>query len=81
MYRYYPPESTMYERCIALTWCSSCRIYSGAMVHVPRATTLADALASLPPEQRERLERSEARLIAYLDKQYRRSGPDQNYLT
>ncbi|MGW7298548.1 MULTISPECIES: hypothetical protein [unclassified Streptomyces] len=38
------------------------------MVHVPRARRLVDALESLPPEHRERLLRSETRLIEYLDK-------------
>ncbi|WP_279510057.1 hypothetical protein [Actinomadura sp. 7K507] len=37
------------------------------MVHVPRNRTLPDVLASLPPEQRERLKCSEVRLIEYLD--------------
>jgi len=41
------------------------------MVHVPRRRVLVDALASLPDDQRERLRRSEARLIDYLDRQYR----------
>lgn len=66
-YRYYPAESSSYERCIGLSWCSTCRLYTGAMVYVPRDTVLPDRLASLPPEQREHLERSEARLIDYLD--------------
>jgi hypothetical protein len=38
------------------------------MVHVPRARVLTDALASLTPEHRERLERSEVQLIEYLDR-------------
>ncbi|MFE6976000.1 hypothetical protein [Streptomyces sp. NPDC057682] len=37
------------------------------MVSVPGERVLVDALASLAPERRERLERSEYRLIAYLD--------------
>jgi hypothetical protein len=68
-YRCHPPESSMFERCIGLTWCSRCRIYSGTMVHVPRQQALADALASLPQDQRERLLRSETRLIEFLDRQ------------
>lgn len=67
-YRFHPPESPMFERCVGLGWCSGCRIYSGAMVHVPRSTVLVDALASLPPERRERLLRSETRLIEFLDR-------------
>ncbi|MEU5043293.1 hypothetical protein [Streptomyces griseorubiginosus] len=39
------------------------------MVHIPRKRVLADALTSLSPEQRERLMRSEAALIAFLDRQ------------
>lgn len=61
----------MFERCIGLAWCSTCRIYSGNMVHVPRKRVLVDLLASLLPEQRERLLRSETRLIEYLDRQAR----------
>ncbi|MEU8925325.1 hypothetical protein AB0D10_31055 [Kitasatospora sp. NPDC048545] len=38
------------------------------MVHVPRKRVLVDALASLPPEQRERLRRSETGLIEFLDR-------------
>lgn len=64
----------MFERCIGLAWCSSCRIYSGNMVHVPRKRVLVDALASLPGEQRERLARSETRLIEFLDRQARGSA-------
>lgn len=63
----------MFERCIGLAWCSSCRIYSGNMVHVPRKRALVDALTSLPREQREGLARSETRLIEFLDRQARGS--------
>lgn len=74
-YRYYPPESSSFERCIGFAWCSGCRIFSGAMVYVPRRRVLVDALASLPGDQRERLLRgNEARLIAYLDK-HQEAGP------
>lgn len=61
----------MFERCIGLAWCSLCRIYSGSMVQVPRQQVLVDLLASLPPEQRERLLRSETRLIEFLDRHAR----------
>lgn len=57
----------MFERCVGLAWCSGCRIYSGAMVHVPRTRVLVDALASLPADERDRLLRSEAKLIRYLE--------------
>ncbi|ARE78639.1 hypothetical protein B6R96_35865 [Streptomyces sp. Sge12] len=61
----------MFERCIGLAWCSTCRIYSGNMVYVPRKRVLVDLLASLPPEQREWVLRSETRLIEFLDRQVR----------
>ncbi len=61
----------MFERCIGLAWCSSCRVYSGNMVCVPRQQVLVDLLASLPPQQRERLLRSETRVIEFLDRQAR----------
>lgn len=61
----------MFERCIGLAWCSGCRIYFGSMVHVPRKEVLVDALAPLPPEERERLSRSETRLIEFLDRETR----------
>lgn len=61
----------MFERCIGLAWCSTCRIYSGDMVYVPRKRVLVDLLASLPPEQREPILRSETRLIDFLDRQAR----------
>ncbi|GLZ14255.1 hypothetical protein Acsp04_44900 [Actinomadura sp. NBRC 104425] len=66
-YRIYPADSPHYERCIGLSWCPGCRVYTGAMVHVPRDRALPDALAALPPEHRERLLNSESRLIDYLD--------------
>ncbi len=34
-YRFHPPESAMFERCVGLAWCSGCRPYSGHMVHDP----------------------------------------------
>ncbi len=61
----------MFERCIGFAWCSGCRIYAGSMVHVPRKRVLVDALASLPHDQREHIERSETRLIEHLDRQAR----------
>lgn len=61
----------MFERCVGLAWCLGCRVCTGAMVHVPRERVLIDALASLPGEQRERLKRSEVKLIAFLAKQPR----------
>lgn len=61
----------MFERCVGLAWCLGCRVYTGAMVRVPRKRVLVDALASLPGEQRERLLRSEVKLIAFLARQPR----------
>ncbi|WP_159037400.1 MULTISPECIES: hypothetical protein [Streptomyces] len=37
------------------------------MVHVSRGQVLVDALASLPWDRRERVERSETKLVGYLD--------------
>jgi hypothetical protein len=71
-YRFYPPSDSSYERCIGLTWCSVCREYSGAMVFVPRSELLPDLLADLPAPERERLERSEVKLLDYLDRLVRR---------
>ncbi|WP_020551541.1 hypothetical protein [Embleya scabrispora] len=68
-FRTYPPESTMFERCIGLAWCSECRLYVGAMVYIPRTRPLVDALASLPADERARLLRKEMALIDYLDRQ------------
>jgi hypothetical protein len=61
----------MFERCIGFAWCSTCRIYSGSMVHIPRKRVLVDALASLHPEERERLVRSETRLVEFLNHRLR----------
>ncbi|MDX2935449.1 hypothetical protein [Streptomyces ipomoeae] len=66
-FRFHPPESAMFERCVGLGWCSGCRIYSATMVRVPRTHVLVDALASLPEDQRERLLRKEAALVDFLD--------------
>ncbi|MEU6342424.1 hypothetical protein ABZ883_15955 [Streptomyces sp. NPDC046977] len=68
-YRFHPPESSGFERCIGFAWCSGCRIYTGNMVHVPRKRVLVDALASLPADDRDQLRRKEAALIDYLDSQ------------
>ncbi|MGY3340145.1 hypothetical protein ACVW0K_006244 [Streptomyces filamentosus] len=38
------------------------------MVRVPRTRSLVDALASLPPEERARLHRSEVKLIDRLER-------------
>lgn len=70
-YRYHPPGSALFERCIGLAWCAGCRLYSGNMVYVHRKRVLVDALASLPCEQRERIARSETRLIEFLDRRLR----------
>lgn len=72
VYRHYRPESASYHRCIGLSWCTGCRAYTGTMVHVPRDRALVDALAGLPPHDRERLHRSEVRLLDYLDRLVRR---------
>lgn len=61
----------MFERCVGLAWCVGCRIYRGSMVHVPRERVLDDPLASLPVERRERLVRSETKLIEFLERQAR----------
>ncbi|MFD8637684.1 hypothetical protein, partial [Streptomyces sp. NPDC059656] len=61
----------MFERCIGVSWCSGCRIYTSSLVFVPRQHALVDALAALPPEQAERIRRSETRLIDFLDRQAR----------
>lgn len=71
-YRYYPPASTSYERCVGLAWCGDCRTWSGAMVHVPRDRVLEDALADLRSEERDRLYRKERELVRYLDRLARR---------
>ncbi|MFF4554471.1 hypothetical protein [Streptomyces sp. NPDC001422] len=41
------------------------------MVHVPRKRVLMDALASLPEDERERVERSETRLVEFLARRAR----------
>ncbi|WP_033341453.1 hypothetical protein [Catenuloplanes japonicus] len=71
-YRFYSSTHRFFERCIGLAWCSRCREYSGAMVHVSRAEQLTDLLDGLPVAERERLLRSEAELLDYLDRLARR---------
>lgn len=67
-FRYHPPKSGMYERCIGFAWCSTCSIFTGTMVHVPRRVQLVDPLAGLPAAQRESLWRDESKLIEHLDR-------------
>jgi hypothetical protein len=73
-YRYYAPSDSSYERCIGLAWCSICREYSGAMVYVPRDERLPDVLIDLPTPEREKLARSEVKLLDYLDRLVRRGS-------
>jgi len=73
-YRLYPPSDPSFERCVSLRWCSTCREFSGAMVFVPRGEELPDALAGLPGPERERLERSEVKLLDHLDRLVRRGA-------
>ncbi|MFI9721945.1 hypothetical protein ACIHFE_20165 [Streptomyces sp. NPDC052396] len=74
LYRFHPPGSDLFERCVGLAWCSGCRIYSASMVHIPRRRRLVDVLSELAPEQREHLRRSEARLVEYLDQRAPNTG-------
>jgi hypothetical protein len=67
-YRLHPPDRSQFERCVGLAWCSGCRVYSEQLVHVPRSRALIDVLAALPRERREHIERSEARMVAFLDR-------------
>ena len=71
-YRCYEPTDSMYERCIGLAWCSTCREFAGTMVYVPSTELLWDALADLPAHERERLSRSEIKLLDHLDRLVRR---------
>jgi hypothetical protein len=73
-FRHYASSDSSYERCIGLTWCSTCREYSGAMVPVPRGEYLPDALADLPRIERERPARTEVKLLDYLDRLARRGA-------
>lgn len=65
-YRFHPAESSLFERCIGLGWCSKCMVYAAGMVHVPRGETLVDALAYLPADRQDQLKRSELKLVRYL---------------
>ncbi|WFE53332.1 hypothetical protein [Micromonospora sp. WMMD1155] len=71
-YRLYAPSDRLYERCVGLAWCSSCREYSAATVFVPRNEDLWEPLAELPTPERERLVRSEVKLLDHLDRLVRR---------
>ncbi|MFJ3925174.1 hypothetical protein [Streptomyces sp. NPDC090022] len=51
-------------------------IYRANTVHVPRQRALVDALAPLPDDQRERIARSETRLVDYLDRRARKGRED-----
>jgi hypothetical protein len=73
-YRYYQPPDSLFERCVGLAWCSVCREYSGAMVYVPRDEHLTDVLMDLPTPERERLARSEVKLLDHLDRLARRGS-------
>lgn len=70
-YRYHPPSSDLFERCVAFAWCPRCRFYTGNMAHIPRRRVLVDALADLPPRRREALLGDEPGLVAYLDALFR----------
>ncbi|MFC9492474.1 hypothetical protein ACFTZM_41295, partial [Streptomyces hydrogenans] len=64
--------------CVGLAWCSGCRVYCGAMVHVPRTRVLVDALASLPEDEATALRRSEVKLVEHLARlERRRPSPPQ----
>lgn len=71
-YRYYPPSSDSYERCVGLCWCSTCREYTGNMVYVPRTRQLDDPLAAMNVDERNDLRHSERRLVDFLDRLIRR---------
>ena len=73
-YRFYQPESAGYERCVGLAWCSECRCWQATMVHVPRVRHLADRLAELGVDEREKLLRSEHKLVQHLDRIDRRNA-------
>jgi hypothetical protein len=73
-YRHYPPQSPSYERCISLTWCSTCRTYAGTMVFIACDRVLVDALAGMPRLEREAVYRSEVRLLDHLDRLARKGS-------
>ncbi|WP_158706414.1 MULTISPECIES: hypothetical protein [Streptomyces] len=64
-YRIHPPASPRYERCVGLTWCTHCRVYSAALVHVPHTTHLDDE--SMPPARPGQDERPGATEVQVLD--------------
>lgn len=72
--RLYPVDSRWFERCLSLAWCSGCRVYTSATVHVARERVLVDSLAAFPEEERERLGRSTYKLLDHLDRQERRAA-------
>ncbi|MGW5423951.1 hypothetical protein [Streptomyces sp. NPDC003943] len=76
-YRFHPPESELYERCVGFAWCPECRLYAGNMVDVPRRRVLVDVLAGLPAERREALRGKEPALIDYLDRHFRDNGDNE----
>ena len=73
-YRLYPPTGALCERCVGLAWCSTCREYTADMVFVPREERLPDPLAGLPASERKRLERSEIKLLDFVDRLVRRGA-------
>lgn len=76
-YRIHGQEGSSYERCIGISWCSTCREHTAGLIFVPRDRDLWDALADLPPDRRETLYRSSKRLRDHLDRIARRGGwPD-----
>lgn len=72
-YRFYPPDSATYERCVGLAWCSQCRCWQGSMVYVARTVDLPDLLSEVSSDERDRLRRSEYRLVRHLDRIDRRN--------
>ncbi|CAM5572754.1 hypothetical protein SRIMM317S_02282 [Streptomyces rimosus subsp. rimosus] len=69
-----PARISRYERCVGLTWCTHCRVYSAALIHVPHTTHLDDE--SMPPArpgQDERPGASEVQVLDHVDRLL--SGP------
>ncbi|MEV0897189.1 hypothetical protein [Actinoplanes sp. NPDC049802] len=71
-YRRHPPGDSGYERCITMSWCTTCREFSDGLVFISRDRVLWDALAGLPPYEREDVERSPRKILDYLDGLVRR---------
>lgn len=71
-YRLYPPGDVRYERCVGLTWCSTCREYRGDQASVAGNVELHDVRERLAPAERERIGESEVRLLDFLDRLARR---------